>query len=158
MTNRIQAQLASVATVVDGVIADARATQALRARATEINANLGKTSTALESGSTRIANALARMAESGTQLRAAEARLAFQGARLKRSTKAIRTSLGQLKAAGAVLDQRAREARAVAETADRTATLIVAIESAAARGESFDHLLNSANEIAEISTLRWRTS
>lgn len=158
MTNRIHAQLASVATVVDGVIADARATQALRARAAEINVNLGRSSTALESGSTRIANALASMAESATQLRAAEARLAFQGARLKRSTKAIRSSLGQLKAAGDVLAQRAREARAVAETADRTATLIVAIESAAARGDSFDHLLPAAHEIAEVSALHRRTS
>ncbi len=152
------AQIADVAAALDDVVADARATHALRTRVIEINANLGKSSGALESSSNRIANALARMAESGTELRAAEARLAFQGARLKRSTKAIRASLGRLKEAGDVLDQRAREARAVAETADRTADLITAIESASVRGESFAHLLTAANEIVESSTLRRRTS
>ena len=154
MSNRFNTQFAQVATALDGVVADARATQALNARAAEINANLGKSSQGLTASSTRIANALASMAESGTQLRAAEARLAFQGARLKRSTKAIRASLVQLKAAGDVLDQRAREARAVAETADRTATLITAIESAAARGESFDHLVVAAHEIVDGATLQ----
>jgi chromosome segregation ATPase len=154
MSNRFPSQIAQVATALDGVFAEARATETLRARAAAINANLGKTSHGLESSSTRIANALAQMAESGTQLRAAEARLAFQGARLKRSSKAIRTSLGQLRAAGDVLEQRAREARAVAETADRTATLITAIESAAARGEAFDHLVATANDIAQTSGLR----
>ena len=158
MTHRFNAQFAQVATALDGVFADARATEALRARAVAINENLGKTSRGLESSSTRIANALAQMAESGTQLRAAEARLAFQGARLKRSTKAIRTSLGRLAAAGDVLEQRAREARAVAETADRTAILIAAIESTAARGDSFDHLMDAANDIAEASALRRRTN
>ncbi len=154
MSHRLNAQFAQVVTALDGVVADARTTQALRARAAEINANLGKSSQGFASSSTRMANALARMAESGTELRAAEARLAFQGARLKRSTKAIRTSLGQLRAASDVLEQRAREARAVAETADRTATLIDAIQSAAARGESFDHLLGAAHEIVARTTLR----
>lgn len=154
MQNRFHAQFAQVATTLDGVVADARATQALRARAAVINENLGKTSHGLVSSSTRIANALAKMAESSTQMRAAEARLAFQGARLKRSSKAIHATLGKLQAACDVLEQRAREARAVAETADRTATLIAAIESAAARGESFDHLLGSANAIAAESSLR----
>ncbi len=154
MSHRFTAQFAQVATALDGVVADARATQALRARAAEINANLGKTSQGLANSSTRIANALASMAESGAQLRVAEARLAFQGARLKRSTKAIHASLVQLKAAGDVLDQRAREARAVAETADRTAVLIAAIESSAARGDNFEHLVVAAHEIVEGATLR----
>lgn len=157
MSNRFDAQLAQVAVAIDGALAHAHATDALRARAAQINANLGKSSHGLASSSARIANALAGMAENETRLRAAEARLVFQGARLKRSTKAIRASLDRLKEAGTVLDQRAREARAVAETADRTAVLIAGIEAAAASGASFDHLIAAAQEIAQTATLRRKT-
>jgi len=154
MSHRLNAQFAQVAAALDGAVANTHTTQALRARIADINANLDSRADGLASSSTRIANALAQIAESGTALRAAEARLAFQGARLKRSTKVIRASLVDLKAAGSILDQRAREARAVAETADRTAALITAIETTSARGESIDHLLAAAHEISDGTALR----
>lgn len=148
MTHALRTRLAEVSAALDGASGHAAAAAAAADRNAEANRRLSAAGGTLTASSARIANALAGMAESATQLRAAEARLLFQSARLKRSSKNIRDGLDRLDKAGEILQQRAREARAVAETADRTATLITAIEAAAARGESFDHLISAGHELA----------
>lgn len=148
MTHALRARIAEVSAVLDGAAAHAATTHAAAERNAAANRRLDAAGSNLASSSVRIANALAGMAESATRLRAAEARLTFQSARLKRSSKNIREGLDRLGRAGEMLHQRARDARAVAETADRTAVLITAIESAAARGEAIDHLIAAGREIA----------
>lgn len=146
------ARITEISTHLDGGLESVRTAEAATRRA---NAGLGHAAGNLASGSERIARALASMAESATRLRAAEARLSFESARLKRSSKNIREGLDRLGEAGAMLERRAQTARAVAETADRTATLITAIETASARGEAIDHLLAAGRDIAgQAGTLR----
>lgn len=156
MTHALRARIAEVSAALDGASAHAAATAVAADRNAAANRRLDAASSNLTGSSVRIANALAGMAESATRLRAAEARLTFQSARLKRSSKNIREGLDRLGRAGEVLQQRAREARAVAETADRTAVLIAAIESAAARGDAIDHLIAAGREIATAADTRRR--
>ncbi len=154
MAHPLRNRIAEVAALLDDVSVHAADAADAAHRNAAANARIGSATHALNSGSARIANALARMAESAAQLRAAEARLEFQSARLKRSSRNIREGVERLGAAGEMLNRRAREARAVAETADRTATLIVAIEAAAARGDSFDHLVTQGRAIASAALRR----
>lgn len=156
MTHSLTARLQHVSHQVDEAAAELQTTRLCMARQSEANTHIAHAAVGLNHSSARIAVALEGMAESGTRLRAAEARLCFQRARLKRSGIALRDSIGQLDKATEVLALRAREARAVAETANRTAGLIAAIEAAAARGESFEHLLAEGSEIARLSALRHR--
>jgi len=105
------------------------------------NDRIARSSQTLRDGGERIGNALARIAETGIQLRTAQARLLFENGRLKRSTKGMRESADRLGKAQEILYQRAREAKEIAEFADRTAVLIAAIETSVARGESANELI-----------------
>lgn len=112
------------------------------------NRTMAAASGSLKDGSTRIASALSRIAEDGVRLRTAEARLVFENARLKRSSAGIRASLERLGEAGEVLNQRAREAREIADFADRTEALISQINACMGRGEPVEHLLAAGQELA----------
>lgn len=91
------------------------------------NRRIAESSQALLEGGSRIETALMRIADSGSELRTAEARLLFENGRLKRSARGMRTSLERLGKAEDGLRRRAREAKALAEFAGRSADLIAEI-------------------------------
>ncbi|MBN2751363.1 MAG: hypothetical protein JXQ84_01520 [Rhodospirillaceae bacterium] len=112
------------------------------------NQAMADASGTLNAGSKRIAAALASMAEGSTQITAAAARLSFENARLKRSSRGMRASLERLNEAKTLLDRRAREARDVANIADRTEALIKQINGCMERGEPVQHLLDEGQILA----------
>jgi len=104
----------------------------------------------------RIAEAVTRMEASGVSLRATEARLAFEGARLKRSIRELRKVQEDLNLTRADLARRAEKARGVAEVAARSAALIEEIQTALARGEPVEHLLEAGEKLVAEQVARRR--
>ncbi|MGE4527460.1 MAG: hypothetical protein AB7D00_03750 [Rhodospirillaceae bacterium] len=139
---------AKTARVLDDVVANTADVRHHIDASETANRTMAAASDSLKDGSTRIAAALSRISEDGVRLRAAEARLAFENARLKRSGKGMQASLDRLREAGEVLNQRAREAREVANFADRTEVLISQINACVGRGEPVEHLLAAGMELA----------
>jgi len=146
---RLATEFAKTAQTLDDVVANSRDVQQHIAASENANRTMAAASDSLKNGSTRIATALEQINEDGIRLRAAEARLSFENARLKRSGKGMRASLDRLRAAGDTLNQRAREAREVADFADRTEALIRQIDARLQRGEPVDELLDIGRALAE---------
>jgi len=145
---QITAEFAKAAQVLDDVVANTADVHRHIDASETANRTMAAASDSFKSGSTRIAAALSQIAEDGTRLRAAEARLAFENARLKRSGKGMQASLDRLREAGEILNQRAREAREVADFADRTEALIAQIDACVQRGDPVEHLLSAGSELA----------
>ncbi len=153
---RFETEFKKAETALDSVIDETRAAGRHIEANQEANQALSQAGNALMDGSSRIADALSSIAEDATRLRASEARLLFENARLKRSSRNLRGSLDLLREAGDRLGSRAREARAIADTADRTQSLIDQINGCVERGEPVDHLLRAGQSLAEESQNRKR--
>lgn len=146
---RIVHEFANAEKALDSAIDETRAALLHVEAHQAANARLSESSDALRDGGARIAEALSSIAEDGVRLRASEARLLFENARLKRSSRNLRGSLDLLRDAGESLGRRAREARAVAEAADRAQTLIDDINACLGRGEPVEHLLREGRAMID---------
>jgi len=102
---------------------------------------------ALRDCRTRIEETVDGMGTERTRWHAVEARLCFETARLRRSDQRVRAAQEDLQRAQAVLSRKARRARDLAASADRTARLIAAIDAALACGEPVDALLAEGDRL-----------